>query len=133
MNRKHLDFIDAFNEVKVPPTIVLQDAIDVASLECRYFEDIQSSLQLSRRALNTFFEYETRLLIPSHREKALIRGESGIMTDDYMRLFRQTGRQALASVALIRNDFNYSIVHFAKYPLTEGTVESIQRIRSFDA
>lgn len=138
MSQEYPDFLRSFNSVEVPLTVVLQDAVEATALQLAYLENIQDSLQLSSRALSSFFEYETRLLIPATQEAALARGESGIMTDDYTRLFRQKGRQALASVTLIRDDFNYSIVHFAKYPLSEGSVESLRSIhvlntREFDA
>ncbi|UTX51225.1 hypothetical protein KI440_03385 [Candidatus Saccharibacteria bacterium TM7i] len=129
MNPERPDFMRAFEAVEVPPTVVLQDAIEASALQEAYLSNIQNSLDLSPRTLAYFFEYETKLLLPSAKEEALRRGETGIMTDDYITLFRRRGHQVLASVMLIRDDFNYSVVHFAKHPITEWAAESIRELQ----
>ncbi len=120
------DFIEAFNAVEVPPATVFQDAVDAEDLKRAYLEDIKNSLDLSPRTLDAFFKQETKLLFPLDREDAIRRGESGIMTDDSITLLRYCGRQALASVMLIRDDYNYSVLHCAKYPIIERVAQDIR-------
>ena len=126
------DFIKAFNAVEVPPATVFQDAIEAEGLRCTYLEDIKNTLDLSPRTLDAFFEQETKLLFPLDREDAIRRGESGIMTDDTITLFRYRGRQVLASAMLIRDEYNYSVLHCAKYPIMEQAAEDIRAYQQLE-
>jgi hypothetical protein len=123
------DFLVAYNAVEVPPTIVSQDAIDeqVRLAEEIFFAAIQASLDLSPRTVGVFFEIERRLLVrQAHAE------EGYFGTDDYQHRFRKSGQQILASVTYIRDDLNYQIAHFAKYPLLQGTEHGIRELQRLE-
>ena len=135
MSLERPDFMESFNAVEVPPTMIVQDEFDAAQYQRDFLKEIQDSLVLSDRALGAFFDEETKLLLPYAKQEALRRGESGMMTDDYITLFRHRGRHALASVMLIRDDFNYTVVHFAKYPILppiEACIRNYQQGDEFD-
>ena len=123
------DFINAYNAVQVPETLVSMDAIDeqVRSTQDSFFAAISDSLDLSSRTVGHFFEIERRLLL---RDEHVQEGYYG--TDDYQERFRKTGQQILASVTYIRDDWNYQVAHFAKYPLLEGTVRNIRELQQLE-
>jgi len=123
------DFLVAYNAVEVPPTLLSQDAIDedVHLVYRTFFGAIRDSLDLSPRTLTHFFQIERRLVITQEHADA---GYFG--TEDYQTRFRKTGQQILASVTYERDDLNYQIAHFAKYPLLEGTVRSIRELQQLE-
>lgn len=123
------DFLVAYNAVEVPATRVSADAIDehVYELERCFMGEIRASLDLSDFALEHFFVEERSLLVrPEHAEQGYFD------TDDYQLRYRKCGQQILASVTYTRDDFNYQVAHFAKYPLTDHTVESIRELQRIE-
>lgn len=126
------DFIDAYNGVVVPETVVSMDAIDgqVSETMSTFFDEIIDSLDLSPLALDASFERDRKMIIPSYGP-TFIPEKNVYATDDFIELFRMKGRQVLAAVTLMRDDYNYQIAHFSKYPLlsqTEATIRELQRV-----
>lgn len=72
-----------------------------------------------------------RLLIPSERATDLAQGKTGVMTDDYAKTLEHP-YQAVASAMFLRDDFNYTRAHFAKYPIDSPLEEYIREHQQHD-
>lgn len=130
------DFLIAYNAVEVPPTMRVQDAIDeqLRTTTDTFFENIYSSLDLSPRTLGGFFEFKFNTLVPLYEDDRPDSDKVRV-TDDMVHSFRRKGSQALAAVMSIRDDPNYTIAHFAKYPLlpqTEDLIRDLQRLERIE-
>lgn len=129
MTLKRPDFLIAYNHVPVPETMLSMDANNeqVHASADQFFEDIMNSLDLGRRTLGDFFEINYRMLIPTIKRRRALRE-----TDEYTQFLQKTGSQTLAAVLYRRDDFNYQIAHFAKFPLLPKTVAEIRELQQFD-
>lgn len=121
------NFLDAYNAVEVPAPMLSMDAIDeqVAEVSNTFFDNVRDSLDLSYRSLEHLFEIEYKMLVPSYPSGTAAE-HMVLASDDYLKLFQRRGGQALASVLYTRDDFNYQIAHFAKFPLLAKTEEEIR-------
>lgn len=131
--RERPDFLVAYNAVEAPDTMVSQDAVDPQVNETvdTFFEAVYSSLDLSPRTLGHFFEREGKMLVPRY-ENDITSSERVYATDDYQERFRRRGHQILAAVTYIRDDFNYQIAHFSKFPLTPPTEKAIRDLQQME-
>lgn len=127
------DFLVAYNAVPVPETMRTKDASDEAVIRTTetFFSEVRDSLDLSPRTLGAFFEMSWKTLVPMYEQE--VPPEQRIHgTDDMYYSFRRKGYQALASVTYIRDDPNYQIAHFAKYPLLPATEQAIRDLQHLE-
>lgn len=129
MSVERPDFLTAYNAVEVPDPLVTIDAgnEEVHGIATDFFESIQSSLDLSPRSLEGFFEYDLKMLAPLIASKHEYQE-----SDDYIRTFRKKGGQALAAVMYMRDDFNNQITHFSKYRLRSSTITTIRELQHLE-
>jgi hypothetical protein len=126
------DFLSAYNAVEVPAPLLSMDAIDeqVRETTDTFFDSVIRSLDLSPLVMGNFFEIKWKTLTPMYEDS--VPYESRVHgTDDYIQMLRKQGSQTLAAVMYTRDDFNYQIAHFAKYPLlakTEKEIRELQRL-----
>lgn len=127
-----LFFPDSYNAVKVPESIRSMDAIDerVVEAEAHFFEEITDSLQLSRLALASFCQIRHRMLVPTEGLK-FSRGDLR-ESDDIVTELWVEGVQPLATVLKTRDEVNWQVASFAKYPLLPRAIEIVQEIGTLE-
>lgn len=95
---------------------------EVNATEERFMGEVVDSLGLSQRALQFVLRFDHRMLVePSIAE------QNAKLSDDYLHRLQVSGVQTLASVERSRDETNFMIVHFAKYPLSAMAVRAIER------
>ncbi len=101
------------------------DAIDerVVEAENTFFQEVTDSLQLSKLALSTFCNMRHRMLVPLDYDKPLARMVRG--SDDIVSELWFEGVQPLAAVMKVRDERNWQVASFSKYPLLPKTLEAI--------
>ncbi len=127
-SRSFVERFEAIDVHKPMKTGELDADLEVQEVSEKFFKDIIDSLQLGRRALTSYFEIETKMLVPFNPEAP--NQEQPQYSDESIRSFKVKGDQTLAIIHKTRNDFNFQIVSFAKFEpsdLTIETVESLQR------
>lgn len=136
MSVERPDFLNAYTAVEVPAPTLSMDAIDeqVGEVSDKFFDDVRDSLDLSYRSLGHLFEIDYKMLVPSYplgtAAEHMVQA-----SDDYLKRFMRRGGQTLASVLYTRDDFNYQIAHFAKFPLlskTEADIRSFQQLERIE-
>ncbi len=126
------NFVDAYNAVEVPAPLLSTDAIDehVTLTTNRFFDAIMESLDLSPLAMQYALEFKWKTLTPMYEDS--VPYEQRVHgTDDYIQMLRKQGSQTLAAVMYTRDDFNYQIAHYTKYPLlskTEAELRELHRL-----
>lgn len=125
MTRQPLDFVARFNAVEVPAPIRTMDAIDERVAEAReaFFDRILTALELSHLAIVASLERDTRMLVPPDQSRR---------SEDYIDELRLKGVQPLASVLRIRDDVNYQVAFFNKYPLTPHAITTFREIEEIE-
>ena len=129
---QQLEFIEHYNAVKVPEPFVTMDAIDeeVGLVKDKFFDQIVSSLGLSRLAVAATFNMDIRMLmspIESLRTVDTVHG-----TDDFIDEIAIEGVQPLATAFRYRNDLNFQVILFAKYPLLPKAIDTLTEMHNLD-
>lgn len=133
MTSQWKDFLELYEAVEVPDPVLTIDAIDPLAIETTeaFFRNIQNSLQLGAGSLDLFFERDMAMLVPAY-EIGTPSSERVRATDDFLAVFKKRGQQVIASVLAVRDDFNYQVTHFTKYPLLPQTIEDIRELQRFE-
>lgn len=128
-----LHFPESYDAVRVPDPIRSMDAIDqaVVAAEEQFFAEIRDSLQITYLALSSFCKINHRMLVPMHRP-ALSFVDQPRESDDSLSEFWLEGVQPLATVLKTRDDWNWQVASFAKFPLLPRTIEVITELRGID-
>jgi hypothetical protein len=116
------DFIQQFNIVKVPE---IEQTIDDATgpwaeIEQDYFNRIIASFKMSQHAIGVTFDIDRRMLVPADMSRA---------SNDFISELWVKDRQPIATTLRVRNELNYQVVLFNKYPLLPSTIETIEAIK----
>lgn len=122
------ELLARYDQVTVPESLRTMDPIGDMSEDGKYnvietthdfFDRIMASLQLSRRALAHVLEFESRMLVPLDRSRA---------SDDIVTELRVKYVQTIATTLRTRDDWNWQVTHFAKYPLIPRATRAIAAI-----
>lgn len=112
-----------WESIEVPSTYVtgpdLEADEQLKAMEARFFNDVRLAINLGSRALTAGIitvEYRNILSTKDH------------ITDDKVQMWHLNGFQPLALSLRTRNDPNYIVAQFAKFPLLD---ESVERILKF--
>jgi len=125
---EHLPFPESYDAVEVPETMRSMDAIDerVAEAGEKFFGEIIDSLQFPRLALESFCRIRHRMLVPTIGH-SLARGGLRESDDSISELWVE-GVQPLATVLKTRDERNWQVASFAKYPLLPQTIQIVNEI-----
>ncbi len=125
-------FPASYEAVRVPDTLHTKDAIDeqVREAQQHFFEEIRDSLQISQLAISAFCRINYRMLVPHHPGQQY--GETQRYSDDFISEFWFERVQPLATVVKVRDEWNWQVASFAKYPLLPRTVRIITELESID-
>ena len=128
------DFITVYEAIKAPDTTVYRSDAEAESAQNTFLRRVRNSLGLSRRAMQSFFDEEAKLLLPSAKEATLHRGDPDFEMAEHITLLRHRGHQILASVMLTREEESRdAVLHFAKYPLTDASELVIRELHIVEA
>ena len=125
-------FPASYNAVAVPEPIRTMDADDerVVEAESNFFEAIADSLQLSHFALASLCRLQRRMLVPSEG-LGFTRGDLREPDDSINELWVD-GVQPLATVLKTRDDTDWQVASFTKYPLLPQTIHIVGEFESID-
>ena len=115
-----LDLVTRYSEVEVPAPLRTMDAADkhVAETTNNFFDRVQASLSLSYLALSSCVEIDSRMIVRA--------GQTG--SDDFIEELWLKDRQLMATAVRIRDETNFQVTHFAKYPLAPESVEMLDEL-----
>jgi len=124
-------FLEAYNAVEVPRTIRTVDEMgdnsvdDVVVRETieTFFAQTVEAFGLGYLAMQRCFFIDSRMIS---------QGTTGAASDDFIETLEIQDRQIIASAIRIRDQWNYQVTHFAKYPLTATTLEVIREFGVVD-
>lgn len=113
---------DPFERVKVPETFTLTTGSDEEAIiwerKEAFFKDVRESLDVSVMHHDTLF-----------REDQLAHLANGSQpTDNWSYILMLEGRQPIAEVMDWRDDFNYHVVSFCVYSLSQANKKYIERV-----
>lgn len=112
--------------VEVPETYRFstgpEETVEIGRITDDYFDRTITALRLSNRALQSFFEIQHRTL-GEEEPGGLLR-----VSDDFDTSLWLKGVQPLASVRNVRDDPNFQVILFAKYPLLNTAEIALQSI-----
>lgn len=133
MSVERPDFLTEYNKVVVPEPILSMDSLDegVNKAETKFLDEIMDSLDVGNLTLDHFFEIDIKMLVPPFQTGVSLEKQR-LESDDYIKVFKKRGSQVLASVVYFRDDFNYQITHFAKYPLLSKTEQEIRELQRLE-
>ena len=95
--------------------------MEIERLRNEFIQEVLASLQLSARALSTFFDIKHRTLMEEHKKGLRV-------SDDFDMSLWLEGGQPLASVRNVRDDPNFQVILFSKYALLPTTERALQKI-----
>jgi len=118
------DFITRYNEVEVPETLRTMDGDNkhVAETTNDFFDRVRASLSLSYLALTHLVEVDSRMIVRPW--------QSG--SDDFIEELWLKDRQLMATAVRIRDQTNFQVTHFAKYPLMPRSIDAIEERIEFE-
>jgi len=128
---RELDFVKRFEAVEVPTTLRTIDEMgdnsegDTSVRETirGFFDRTVAAFELSHLAMQSCFEINTAMLIPSTEHT---------YSDDFIETLEIKDVQLIASAVRKRDEWNYQVTHFAKYPLTPRSVRVIKEFEMIE-
>lgn len=101
-----------------------EESSEIGRITDEYLQNTIATLQLSARAINSFFSVECRTLMRED-EASTMR-----VTDDNDTSLWLNGTQPLVSIRNVRDDFNFQMILFSKYSILSTAEEKLQWIYS---